>query len=96
MSINDKKTVNSECISNEQFYLNLYFTKEAPPMNLINTKRQDGLFIFKEATHYNRLKLEYKDGLISFIFDIKGNKDEAFGQIIDFIKLLISHNLEKN
>ena len=64
--------------------------------DLINTKKQDGLFIFKEATHYNRLKLEYKDGLISFIFDIKGNKDEAFGQIIDFIKLLISHNLEKN
>jgi hypothetical protein len=35
----DKKTVNSECIANEQFYLNFYFTKEAPPMNLINTKR---------------------------------------------------------
>ena len=35
----DKKTVNSECQANEQFYLNFYFTKEAPPMNLINTKR---------------------------------------------------------
>jgi hypothetical protein len=35
----DKKTINSECQANEQFYLNFYFTKEAPPMNLINTKR---------------------------------------------------------
>ena len=35
----DKKTVNSECQANEQFYLNFYFTKEAPPMNLINIKR---------------------------------------------------------
>ena len=35
----DKKTINTECQANEQFYLNFYFTKEAPPMNLINTKR---------------------------------------------------------
>ena len=35
----DKKTINSECQANEQFCLNFYFTKEAPPMNLINTKR---------------------------------------------------------
>ena len=35
----DKKTINSECQANEQFYLNFYFTKEAPPMNLINSKR---------------------------------------------------------
>ena len=35
----DKKTVNSECQANEQFYLNFYFTKEAPPLSLINTKR---------------------------------------------------------
>ena len=35
----DKKTINSECQANVQFYLNFYFTKEAPPMNLINTKR---------------------------------------------------------
>ena len=62
--------------------------------DLDSTKKQDGLFIFKEATHYNRLKLEYKDKVISFIFDIKGNNDEAFDQIISFIKLLISHNEE--
>ena len=60
--------------------------------DLENTKKQDGLFIFKEAPHYNRLKLEYKDKVISFIFDIKGDKDEAFDQIIKFIKLLINHN----
>ncbi len=35
----DKKTINSECQANEMFYLNFYFTKEAPPMNLINTRR---------------------------------------------------------
>ena len=35
----DKKTVNSECQANEQFYLNFYFTKEAPPINMINSKR---------------------------------------------------------
>jgi palmitoyltransferase len=35
----DKKTVNSDCQANEQFYLNFYFTKEAPPLSLINTKR---------------------------------------------------------
>ena len=35
----DKKTINSECQANEQFYLNFYFTKEAPPMNMLNTKR---------------------------------------------------------
>ena len=35
----DIKSINSECQANEQFYLNFYFTKEAPPMNLINTKR---------------------------------------------------------
>ena len=60
--------------------------------DLENTKKQDGLFIFKEAAHYNRLKLEYKDKVISFIFDIKGDKNDVFNQIISFIKLLISHN----
>jgi hypothetical protein len=35
----DKKTINSECQANEKFYLNFYFSKEAPPMNMINTKR---------------------------------------------------------
>ncbi len=64
--------------------------------DLENTKKQDGLFIFKEAPHYNRLKLEYKDKVISFIFDIKGNKNEVFDQMIKFIKLLIEHNENKN
>ncbi len=35
----DIKSVNSECQANEQFYLNFYFTKEAPPNEYINTKR---------------------------------------------------------
>ena len=67
------------------FRIKLAFDKE-------NTKAQDGLFLFKEAPKYKRLKLEYKDGVIGLIFDVKGDKDEAFNQIIDFIKLVIAHN----
>ena len=67
------------------FRIRLAFDKE-------NTKKQDGLFLFREAPKYKRLKLEYKDGVIGLIFDVKGDKDEAFNQIIDFIKLVIAHN----
>ena len=35
----DKKIINSECHANEQFCLNFYFTKEAPPNESLNTKK---------------------------------------------------------
>ena len=35
----DNNTVNSECEANSQFCLNFFFIKNAPPTNIINTKR---------------------------------------------------------
>lgn len=35
----DNNTVNSDCEANSQFYLNFYFTKIAPPSNMINSRR---------------------------------------------------------
>ena len=66
-------------------------------MDKASAKLQDGLFLFKSSYKFkDNLKLEYKNEMLNFYYDVKNNKEKALDDLICYFKAIYEHNLENN